>query len=644
MLLLRRAFSVVSLLLIATSIASATTTVPGSVPVWATGDDVPTLGRIGVFSAELCGIDERGRLLIATRLSDGSEELVRVDGHARTSLLRFGSTTDHPISLRLGGCAVSSNGNVVLSGQVGPWSSREFSVIRVTGTSVAEMIRTGNVTSEGFPVSDYGFSDRVIGDEGTIAVRVALVGTLGEYPSNIFGALVAVNDHGMRIVAGNTAEVPVERRFSQVSLLAVTESGAIMFSGSHWTDDPYPPEQTGVYLDDGTGVTPVFVAGAVVPAGVRIGGIFAATSAGAVLFSGEREVNGPDGPETVRDVYRFDQGTVSLVVAGDGRTPDGARFWVDSGSLNDRGDVLLDLGWLKDDDPDACGPESYGLVLYSDDAVPRIIARDVDGGQVNQRGDVAVTGITGRGYNFSRWRNGKLSEMLSPGDGSPSGLPIAEGGFGAYPSEGKCLADDGRVAAFTTFVESSPALLCADADGIHVVARDGDAALQGLDFWRDLQCRFAGDDEMLFATNGAVFRATGDRVELVLGNGVGTIDGQPIDRVGDYDFRKTFAVNRRGTIAASQYGFRLFRLPRGGPLESIELGLGDSGDSIWTVHEAEIAEDDSIIVSATLLSDGAGSRYPTFLRRFAIDAAHAAARVSSCALAAMIDRQPAKSR
>jgi MYXO-CTERM domain-containing protein len=198
-------------------------------------------------------------------------------------------------------------------------------------------------------------------------------------------------------------------------------------------------------------------------------------------------------------------------------------------------------------------------------------------------------------------------ETLLPVDATaPGGAVFASEGLDDPWGEASCVADDGRVGMFAEFVGGQRALLCADVDGVHVVAREYGAEIGGESFWPDVQCAFADGDAMFLGLDWGVFRADPNGIERFIGPGEIADNGSEVwRRIGELDTNQTFGVNRHGTVVVAD-GRQVLRRRNGGGLEALELERVEGLEAIDEVMEIEIADDDSLFANVQLWGGSRG--------------------------------------
>ena len=138
---------VAALLLVAT--ASTAAALSPRREVLASGDVVAPFGRVGRFSAELRGIDERGRLLVAADLSDGTTALYWLDEHGLEAL-----PTSTPDATLFPATSVSSpTGRVAVRGvRPGERSNPPATVFVLDADGPRPVLSLGDTTVEGLHV------------------------------------------------------------------------------------------------------------------------------------------------------------------------------------------------------------------------------------------------------------------------------------------------------------------------------------------------------------------------------------------------------------------------------------------------------------------------------------------------------------
>ena len=575
--------------------------------VLASGHDVAGLGRIGRFSATARGIDARGRVLVAADLSDGGAVLAWVDEGGVAPL-----PIDLPGAVLFPDTAVASPGGriAVRGARDGNPYNPPRAVFTVDANCVRPLLAVGDVTAEGLHV--HSVNEVVaIGDSGLTAVWAEVSASSDPAdPAGRSSAILAVDVVSARVVAGIGDAVAAERRFNGAWAVGVTAAGAVVFNG-------WMAEQPGaIYAADGEEIRVLVAPGDRLPSGRRLREVnaLAVSPSGDVLLRGcvESAAEYPTRDDCA--VYRTAAGRLLRVVGPRDRTPDGKLFNVREGFLNDRGDVAVRVVRLEPcaDDPSGFCEREYGLLSVPAGGGIEEVRREAAGGWLNDRGEVAVSTTAA----VERWRAGSGRALLTAADRSPSGARYAAGGLATSWYEPPCVADDGRVGAVVATAARQSALVCADAEGVHVVLRSDDPRLEGTGFrTRRPPGSAVGPDTSLVGRREVAGATTAAGLEPVIESGDVSADGEVvISGVGEWIAPyQVFSVNRFGTVVALDGG-DLVRRRRDGPLELVPIDL-PAGQGVRDVYEAEVADDDSVV--ATLFDWGDRREWPRSATRVA---------------------------
>lgn len=591
----QRQLLLAALLLIAVASRAEVPAAPPRRELLASGDVVAPLGRVGRFSAELRGIDDRGRLLVAADLSDGSAALYWLDEHGVESLpTATGQATLFPAT------SVSSPaGRVAVRGvRPGERSNPPATVFVLEGGEPRPVLSLGDTTVEGLHV--VVMNDlTAIGDDGTVVVLAGVARDPGPpLPGEWYNAVVAVDAAGARVVAGSGD------RYGSWPI-GVTAAGEVVFSA--YTDG----RLDAIYAAGAGGTRRLVGSGDRLPSGRRLRevGALAVSPAGEILFRGCKETAAEYAEREDCAIYRTRDGRVVRVVGPDDRTPDGALFDSWEGFINTGGDVVLRASWLApcDDTPGGLCDVDYGLLYVPAGGGIAQVGRGARGGWLNASAAVATT----TGDDVGRWRAGAATTLLHRDDPAPGGAAFRARGLEDGPGEyAVCVAADGRVGAVATFADGGQAVVCIDGEGPHAVlsSRDpllDDPQLGATGFWPRAQCDFADGDEMYVAAGGKVFRATtAAGIERVIG-GEDPSRGGAYWWLGEPDTHQVFSVNRHGTVVVVD-GDDILRRRRDGPLEVVHLPLRGLDE----VFEAEVADDESIVATLRLWDDPGGATGP----------------------------------
>lgn len=480
--------------------------------ILATGDTVPSLGRVGRFSAHLRGIDDRGRLLVAADLSDGSGQLYWADESGLEALLPNG--TFQPRS------AVASPGGRVAVRVAGVRDRGAIYVL--SGGDARRVLGSGDVVGPQLEVQ--GLSEPLaIADDGTVVASATLHRLDAPIDAPPQYALLAAGPTGLRIVAGNGADLDDAQRFDGSNLVGVTADGVVVFNGMRGEAPPV------VYAADASGVRKLVGPGTPAPSGTPFRELrgLAVSPNGELLLRGCR----PSAAEYPRRqdcaIYRTLDGRLVRVAGPSQRTDDGLHFEAVEGSLNARGDVLLRATLLprcNDGSPGLCDG-GYALLLLPAGGAVETVHRGYETGYLNGGGAVASFDTPG----LVRWQAGVAQPILTPDTAAPSGAAFLDQGLDNGSFSAQCIAADGRVGAFVVTTGGGASFVCADADGLHVIVREGDAPFRDSGYWPSIQCAFADGEAMFVGTSEGVFRAsTATGLERVIGNGDALPDGEAI--------------------------------------------------------------------------------------------------------------------
>jgi hypothetical protein len=561
------------------------------------GDAVPSLGRIGGFSGVARGIDAGGRILIAADLSDGSAGLYWADESGlAAALVPLPDFEPRPRT-----AVVSPQGRVaVLAVTADVGEPPPAAIALVEDGTPRIILRQGDAIGDRFRIVEIKRL-LAVGDDGTVLCW-ATVGPAASDPRGVW-VLVAASPAGTRIVAGSDPSVDAERRFNDVVWIGVTAGGAVAFKGSNGG-----AEGT-IYLEDARGLVAAVVPGEELPSGGRLreATAFAVSPRGELLLRGCAQTGAEYPRRKDCAVYRTEAGRLRRVVGPDARTPDGSLFTAFLGALNDTGDVLLSAAWLSPcggGDPGLC-EKGYGDLFLPAAGGMALVGRNLPDTYLSAAGDVAVPQEQG----IARWRAGATTTLATADSAVPGGAALLAGGLDADRWRPPvCLATDGRVGAFVA-TTGGPALVCADAAGVHVVARAGAAPFAdwSWSFWPNEQCAFADGDAMYVGGSDGIYRATSAAgIEPVIRAG----DAWPgsteplVGRFGEYHTTdQVFSVNRHGTVAALYRGEDVLLRRPGGPIERVDLTRVDGSSDIAEIFEVEVADDESVLATVQQWND-----------------------------------------
>jgi hypothetical protein len=493
--------------------------------VLATGDDVPGLGRIGLWGLRLVVLDDAGRALVS-RVDGEREESVWADGDRFTPLID--PTAGDGIELAgyelVGSRAGTVTGLGFRRSEGVTWADAMYSVV---GGRLTEIARVGDRDREGYTFCE--LHTPVVNAGGASAFSAFVVPPSyacpdldGDGDSTPVYEGLYLADGELRRIGGTGALSPPGWDERSFNLLALSDAGEAIVQVA----DGGGQRVLAVGTD---GVRVLYRVGdadgpGVIGRGREYGfDILAANGTGMVLF--RRLVREQAG------IYRAAGGQIQPVVLEDDPAPWGDTYstghaYAWPSSFNDRGDVLL----VFNDDRRA--------VLYPADGTPRVFPGRIATGSVNNRGDVAlVAHSTDESFEIVRYRGGEVRRLAGTGDRLPGGGVLAARGLGAA-----CLAPNGAIAVTAWTTNGDTALVCGDGNGFAPVSRMGDGRPDGRRFYSFDRCAFAGPEELLFIGTGlapsgkpreyfsqrAVYRASADRLERVLGPGDELADGSRI--------------------------------------------------------------------------------------------------------------------
>ncbi len=439
-----------------------------------------------------------------------------------------------------------------------------------------------------------------IADDGTVVASATLrrLGAPIDAPPQY--ALLAAGPAGVRIVAGNGPDLDDEQRFDGSNLVGVTADGVAVFNGTRGEGPPV------VYAADASGVRKLFGPGTPAPSRTP----FRELTGLAVSPNGEVLLRGclPSAAEYPRRkdcaIYRTLDGRLVRVAGPSQRTDEGLRFDAVEGSVNARGDVLLRATLLprcNDGSPGLCDGGNALLLLPAGGAV-ETVHRGYETGYLNGSGAVASFDAPG----LVRWQAGVAHTIVTPETAAPNGAAFLDQGLDNGGYSAQCIAADGRVGAFVVASPGGASFVCADGDGLHVIAREGDAPFRDGGYWPSIQCAFADGEVMFLGTAEGVFRAsTAAGLERVIGNGDALPDGDAIRArwLGEgYGGGQVFSVNRQGTVATVYRDDDVLLRRPGGAIEVVDL-LIDGWSQVSDVFEAEVTSDDSVLATVQYWND-----------------------------------------
>ncbi|HSP96653.1 MAG TPA: hypothetical protein VL049_05345 [Candidatus Dormibacteraeota bacterium] len=565
-------------LAIAASIAGANAAdaeYPPLRPLIATGDVVHGFGRVGTPEVRPLGIDDRGRVLVATAVADSTVAVAWAAGDRLEPVWR-GRDDGAAASIDPTTAASSDSGAIVVALGGAPVYGYGYStLLDLTAGTEPPPIRlaVNDTTTDGWTIAAL---DAVadVADNGTLLLAVRVLPSDGS--ATPAAALLVLDGDGARIVVADSGAMTADRRVRFPNPISVTADGVVAFGGARDDD-------AGIYRADAHGIFPVLTNRQATPDGKPIEQV--------VALAGDR--NGellllactpPTSPAC--DVYRTAGDTLVLVRSGAEIDADGNRTEAINGALNSGGDVLLD-GRSVVTEPYAVGQQM--LTLYAADGSRRLVAAPAYKGFLNDARQVAFGGDFD---GIRLWDAAGLRPVLSAQPRLDDGARALSSGVSPT-----CLADDGRVGAAVRFDDDTGAWLCLDGAGVHVLERND--VVSGA----PLQCAF-GAEELVIARGDGIDRVADGGVTQVIAPGALLPDGARLVGV------LRLATNAHGTIAAlvsSDAGPRVLRITADDAVGVIPLSTAD-GDATPDPRDIlGLSTDDSVVVAADLQPDGAAS-------------------------------------
>lgn len=523
--------------------------------VLATGDRVPDFGIVGESGSNLgaAGITDDGRVLIVASFKDGRRgffwarpgELTPID---------FPDRAD-PSMFRLVG--MSPVGWLLMVPDADPFydigSFQRIAPNEASDTVVLpERIDDGRLLC--FPQRPY------INDSGDIAFQAELTEAADcrERDANLAPAIFVVSARGVEKVYEREEERPDGPRLGPIRLLGIADDGAALIATES------NGRESAVLRASQAGADAIVQLGDPSPSAlpfVRMAAL-AVSPKGEVLFRAAVD----DGPANT--LYRTNSGAVVRVMSLADRPPEGIEYEALGESiyaLNDRGDVLLHARWSTDSSL-RWVQDAEGVLLFPADQPPRVLSRAQIDPYRKRRGGAIGVALSSRGHvvlsilSVDALRQTSSVEIRTvmgehvetirrSTDPWPDGSEL-----GSAPVSGirdvKCIAPDGRLIVAAQGTPGVGGLLCGDADGFHLVARDGDRAPNGyrLDSLEYADCWFTNDgdiifightsilasgrvpfgEEYYFTSEAAVYRASPTGITQVVGMGDRVEDGNEL--------------------------------------------------------------------------------------------------------------------
>jgi hypothetical protein len=402
-----------------------------------------------------------------------------------------------------------------------------------------------------------------------------------------------------RVVAAGHLSPP-DWQLSAVRLIQLNHDGSVTFT-AHGSSLEHPTWSFHILVSRAEHIESLVSAGEVGADGTPLQDLATITgnSKGDVAFFERREAGA--------SVYRTEGGRLVQVLAAQEPTPTGGSlYWVgDSLFLNDRGDVAFQAGFLPSGGDESL-VTSEAIFVYPRDADGELVIAPGWIAGLNDSRDAIVGHLYREDYATAwRWRQGSLEKLVATGDPAPGGGVFAEQGL-----EGpNCLGPSGQVGA-TAYRNNDQALLCVDSQGAQLVARKGDPAPEWGHFDLFGQCAFTDDHALLFAgmklvpydtfsyaLEAAVYRASANGIERVIGAGDVAADGSIVPSQSN----AIFASNGRGSVVLrNDYDLKpslLFR-KAGEPLQRIEIGsdLLPGGGPVARIKALGLTEGDTAVV------------------------------------------------
>ncbi len=519
--------------------------VPGSI-ILATGDEVSGAGRVGSYGVGILGLDDLGRALI--RADDSSGNLFWADGERIEPAVNGVDTS--PDYLRFEEVSLAGSLALVVYANA---AGAQFTVYAVSSGRLKRVVAVGERDADGNTLC---WIEHVhINDHGTVAFSAPVVpeglscdAWRSEDPVVEYNVYVA--SEGIHKVYGKGIPFSPGVETEEGRLVAIANDGSVVVASQLSGADAV------LLVAEGRVRRALVAVGQVGPAGFPLESITLrrGNRAGEVVFTA-REGG-------LRGLYRTGGGGVRRLLVEGELMPWGETLYsseIQSGwlTLNDVGDVLV-------------GIASRALLLPAGGAAPEVVAYPALYGFVNNSGEVVVIDhSTPEVYRAVRLRDGEPRTLVSTGDQLPGGEVLAAHGIGA-----SCLAPNGTVAASLRAVSGEAVLACGDAQGFRPVSRFGDPTPVGRRFYSFDQCGFDAAGTLLFAgstlvplnepatyrVDAAIFRATADGIERLIGPGDRAADGsivRTLRQLPDAVPSRVFDVNAAQQVLA----FAMFGIP-----------------------------------------------------------------------------------
>jgi hypothetical protein len=570
--------------------------------ILATGDLVPSFGRIGTPSVIPYGIDGRNRVLFAGETSTGGTGLFWTDGTTVETLWYRSSVGDPPV--RLGTARTNARGRVVAEGFATPDIYQRIDGFYSIGEGgVRPLVEVGDLTPDGEEIC--ALRTFALNDHGAVvfsayAARAGQCANRSAWSQNLY-------------IAAGGATVPLFRRPTNPDapdyyLIGIADDDTVLIGLS---------DGSAVQAIADGAVRTIVSTAASGPNGESFDRIFsdASNARGEVVF------------HAANAVYRTDGGHLVRVAALRDAVEDGYEVdFIPAGntSLSDDG-VLTFYAQLRHRTNHSV---RHRVLVYASPGEPRAIASGVPRG-INDDGVVALYQLDGAA-SVSRWQNGAVERLVEFGDPAPDGGVFASGGLRSAGA----LAPDGRVMVNAVTGDLTEALLCRDASGVVPLVRTGDPTPEGGAFEALDQSAFTESGVLLLAPQErpphnlwqrSLYHLTAAGIETVVGPGMRTAAGAAITELTNFpDFGTPvfpeFASNLRGTVlvrARTTAGSQLLRRKPGGALETITLDLGP--ERPLRIANAGVAGDDSVVATVGVATADPGVEEYAIVRN---DGAH----------------------
>lgn len=559
----------------------------------ASGYFVPGLGRIGYLGFYVLDIDDRGRLLLHGRSSDGRIGLYWATDSAITPIWATGEPASSPIKLDPRSARSNRSGVIAALGSpIGPTGveygqdaiyllSPRHARGALGNDEIVRLVGVGDSGPDGerFRSIEYG------NDLGKPVINDAVQIAFEAIDESWSGAGVYVVDQSGHI---ETVVRPARVRdgwiFYSVSLISIAEDGSVRFLGARVrADDPGVCED-GVFLWRDGRIERVLYEGMRGPSGgvlTRIG-VSAASRSGELAFEALEDA--------VPGVYRTWRGT--LIHTPMERSPDD-RENGEVESLNDAGDIAGTTLVLQPASDRIVRID--GIIHYADGRTETV--PDTSELVQNDAGDLGfLVRVRNEPVIAVHRRDGVDRVLLTDGDPAPQG-----GYFGVWGLGPTYLDASGLIVSLVTLPDESRALICGGDAGFVTVAKTGDSVPGGRRLGYLSESRIISPDELFFVGIGeaegtswssALYRATPLGVDLIADS------EDPY-----YDYFSNMAFNRHGatvTYHGGDDGGTFTRVMRGGQSETLQLSQMQTpaGDQIQHIVEYGVADDGTIVAIA----------------------------------------------